>query len=128
MSDTRPVQPSQPERINLRLVLSLEQLSQMQMKWPKFAAVVSRADCEDPRAASRTDADPHGLFDRRYVQPIDHNFVDGVATVRQFGAAAAESRAIQVVGAGSEFFVPAADFAATANHAAGKRRDNAGKR
>src|SRR5579884_1354947 len=98
----------------------------MDVKRPEMAAVVAGTDADDAGTTSRLDAGAHGLLDGSEIESIDDDFVDGMDAFGQSrGDQAAQRGAISIVGAGFELFVTAADFAAAADDAAGKRTNHA---
>src|SRR5438876_8772610 len=94
---------------------------------PELAAVIPCADPQYAGQAGGRNADARRLLDGRQVETVHDDLVNGVGPLRQGGLhEPAQGRTVSIVGTGPQLLVPAADLAAAADDAAGKRQNDAG--
>src|SRR5439155_9162923 len=93
----------------------------------QVAAVIAGRDANYPGNARRAHSDAGCLFHGRQVQAVYDDLINRIDSRRQSAVhQSAEGRAECIVGAGPEFLVAAADFAAAADDASRKWQDDAG--
>src|SRR5205823_2963269 len=94
-----------------------EQLVQMEMEWPKLAAVVAGRDLQHPRTACGADANACRFLDCCQLDAVDDNLIHRSRPFRQAGLdLAAKSGTVRIVGAGLELLVTAADLGTAADN------------
>ncbi len=105
-----------------------QQFAQVIVMLSQLAAVITGGDEGQTGAAcGGVQTGSHRSADRIGREAVDHQFVDRSGAGRQFAAGQSDQRrAIGIVGAGLQFFVTRANFAAGSDDPAGERQYDIG--